>query len=310
MIVVLGEALTDCVYDHTGALLAEVPGGSPMNVAIGLGRLGHEVLLAARYGPDQRGQDIAAHLEDSHVTVIPEASGLAKTPTATAVLAEDGSARYEFDLVWDLRHDMVPAGDYLHVHTGSLGATLQPGAVAVAEIVARQKELGASISYDPNARPQIMGAATEVKDQMEALIALADVVKASDEDIQWLYPGLDVSRVLEHWQSLGAGLVIVTLGAEGVVARSAVASVSLPTQATSVVDTIGAGDSFMAGLLSALADAGLLGAENDSQRRALSREKLAAVVSFALSCAAVTVSRAGANPPTRAELVPGGGADG
>jgi len=301
-ILVIGEALTDCVYDHTGALVTEVPGGSPMNVAIGVGRLGHEVLLAARYGSDARGLEIASHLERSHVRVIPDAAGLPRTPSATARLAEDGSATYEFDLAWDVTSDMVPHRDYLHVHTGSIGATLAPGATAVVEIVTRAKDRGASISYDPNARPQIMGAPAGVKDQMEALIALSDVVKASDEDIEWLYPQLTLEQVLDYWQSLGAGLVIVTLGAEGVVARSEVASVRLPTHATRVVDTIGAGDSFMAGLLSALADRGLLGAGTDSERRSLTEEQLGAVVSFALSCAAVTVSRAGANPPTRSDV--------
>jgi fructokinase len=301
-ILVIGEALTDCVYDHTGALLTEVPGGSPMNVAIGLGRLGHDVLLAARFGADSRGRDIAAHVEASRVHVIPTASGLAKTPSATARLAADGSAQYEFDLLWDLSKDMVPEGAYRHVHTGSIGATLQPGATAVAEIVAQQRSRGASISYDPNARPQIMGEPSDVRAQMEALIALSDVVKASDEDIEWLYPGLTTEQVIKNWQALGAGIVLITLGSGGVLGRSGVASVNLPSHATSVVDTIGAGDSFMAGLLSALVDAGLMGAHNDEKRRNLDQEQLAGLVSFALSCAAVTVSRAGANPPTRAEL--------
>lgn len=299
--VVIGEALTDCVHPAGGGPVTEVPGGSPLNVAIGLGRLGRSVLLAARYGDDERGHHIERHVRGSSVDLIEEASGLARTSSATATLSESGAASYVFDLAWDLTDDMVPTGDYLHVHTGSIGATLQPGAHAVREVLRREKARGASISYDPNARPQIMGEADGVREWMESLIGLSDVVKASDEDCHWLYPGLDIARVAAHWSSLGAGLVVVTRGEHGVVAFGPDETITLPTHAAHVVDTIGAGDSFMAGLLDALATRGLLGAGVSGLSRVGSVE-LADALRRALACAAITVSRAGANPPYSHEL--------
>lgn len=299
--VVIGEALTDCVHPAGGGAVTEVPGGSPLNVAIGLGRLGRQVLLAARYGDDERGGQIAAHVRGSAVDLIDEASGLPRTSSATATLSESGAASYVFDLAWDLTTEMVPTGDYLHVHTGSIGATLQPGAHAVRDIMRREKARGASISYDPNARPQIMGDADGVREWMESLIALSDLVKASDEDCHWLYPGLEIADVAAHWSALGAGLVVITLGERGVVAFGPEGPLTLPTQATSVVDTIGAGDSFMAGLLDALATRGLLGPGAASLAR-ISSADLTEVLHYALSCAAITVSRAGANPPYSHEL--------
>jgi len=303
--VVIGEALVDCVHPADGGPVTEVPGGSPLNVAIGLGRLGRPVTLAARFGDDPRGQAIADHLRDSGVELIEQAAGLERTSSATATLSASGAASYVFDLVWDLTPGMVPPRDYLHVHTGSIGATLEPGAAAVLDVVTREKARGASISYDPNARPHIMGEAQGVKDQMEALIGLSDIVKASDEDCQWLYPGWEIVDVVSRWKNLGARLVVITLGPDGVIAFGPGEPIELPTRATSVVDTIGAGDSFMAGLLDALATRGLLGA-GATRLSSISAAELTEVLSRALACAAITVSRAGANPPFAPELEPVG----
>jgi fructokinase len=301
-IVVMGEALMDCAVNAAGETISETPGGSPMNVAIGLGRLGHSVLLAARVGDDEHGAAIVDHIRHSHVDLIPEATGLATTSTATAHLAADGSASYEFDLEWDLTASMVELSDPLHVHTGSIGATLKPGAEAVLEVLRRDRDSGATISYDPNARPHIMGSRHDVIDQVEAIIALSDVVKASDEDVEWLYPGRDLEDIVQHWKSLGALLVIITRGAEGATAWGAGDPVTLPTKARTVVDTIGAGDTVMAGVIGALAEASLLGAKGREQLAALSGEDLEDIIDFALRAAAITVSRVGANPPTRAEM--------
>lgn len=301
-IVVLGEALTDCVKRVGDSNVLEVPGGSPMNVAIGLGRLGHDVVLGARWGSDERGSALAAHVANSGVSVIEQASGLEKTSTATAMLSTDGSADYVFDLVWDLEPDMVSSGGYLHVHTGSIGATLKPGAEAVWDIVDRERRLGASVSYDPNARPQIMGDKDLVLDQVKAMVALSDVVKASDEDIEWLYPGQETPDVVAQWQALGVALVVITTGKDGVTGYAGDQVVSLPTRATTVVDTIGAGDSLMSGLISALAARSLLGAKNRDVVAGLSLEDLTDILDYSLKSAAITVSRPGADPPWLAEL--------
>lgn len=298
-LLVVGEALTDCAI--RGDSSTETPGGSPLNVAIGVGRLGHEVVLAARVGPDSRGQAIAQHAHDSGIELIDEVSGLERTSTATATLADDGSASYEFDLLWDITPGMVPDRPFSHVHTGSIGATLEPGGSGVVQIVKSQRASGASISYDPNARPSIMGEPGDVLDRIEELIALSHIVKASDEDIAWLYPGLSDDDVLSLWLESGVSLVVITKGAQGVIARTRHQEVSRPTRATHVEDTIGAGDSFMAGLLVALHRRDLLGA-GASQLPSLSADDLADCVDFALQCAAITVSRVGANPPTQADL--------
>jgi fructokinase len=147
-----------------------------------------------------------------------------------------------------------------------------------------------------------MGSPDDVRSQMESILALSDVVKASDEDIHWLYPTLTLPQVVAHWHSLGPDIVVITRGAEGVFASTRAHRITLPTRATRVVDTIGAGDSFMAGMLHALAEGGFLGGEARSARVALSEEQLTRVISSGLTCAAVTVSRAGANPPTLSEL--------
>ena len=296
---VVGEALTDCAI--RGDSVTETPGGSPLNLAIGMGRLGHDVVLATRVGSDSRGQSLTQHALDSGVVLIDGVSGLPRTSTASATIAEDGSASYEFDLLWDITPEMLPGQTFSHVHTGSIGATLEPGSTGVVEIVTQQRAAGASISYDPNARPSIMGDPGDVRGRVEELIALSHIVKASDEDIAWLYPGRSENEVLSSWRHAGASLVVVTKGAEGVIAMAGDHTVTRSTRATQVEDTIGAGDSFMSGLLVALHRRALLGA-GVAGLASLSRDDLEASVDFALECAAITVSRVGANPPTQGDL--------
>jgi fructokinase len=301
-IAVVGEALTDCVHRVETSIVAEVPGGSPMNVAIGLGRLGHDVVLAARWGADSLGDAIATHVANSGVHVIERASGLAKTSTATALIQADGSAEYVFNLAWDLTPEMLPSNGYAHVHTGSIGATIEPGAGAVWSIAHREKAAGASVSYDPNARPQIMGTREEVLPRVEAMLDISDVVKASDEDLAWFYPGVPMPDVVAGWQDRGVALVVITEGKNGLHGFSNDAKVSLPTRATTVADTIGAGDSVMSGLIHALAKRSLLGAGSVAKLRALDAKTLTEVLGFALNAAAITVAREGANPPWLTEL--------
>jgi len=125
-----------------------------MNVAVGLGRLERDVTLATRYGHDHRGDAIASHTLASGVSLIDGAHNAPRTSSAKATLGlADGSAEYDFDLVWDLGAQMVPRGGFFHVHAGSIGATVEPGASAVEAVLRREKALGASVSYDPNVRP-------------------------------------------------------------------------------------------------------------------------------------------------------------
>jgi fructokinase len=297
---VIGEALIDIVVPVTGET-AEHVGGSPANVAIGLARLGHQVELSSHFGEDERGHRIAALMAAEHIALAPGSTDAARTPTATARLDPAGVAHYEFDLDWRPAPFEVPDGG--HLHTGSIGATLEPGADTVRGVVDAARA-HATVSYDPNARPSLMGSPAEALARIEPLVRAADVVKASDEDLAWLYgPDTDPADVAAAWQQLGPALCLVTCGGSDVLVRIGSGTHRVATHPTTVVDTVGAGDSFMAGLLSGLLDAGLLGGVEARERlRAATWQQVRPAVDRALRCAAITVSRAGANPPTRRDL--------
>jgi fructokinase len=190
------------------------------------------------------------------------------------------------------------------VHTGSIGTILQPGAEQVLATL-RAAHPSATISYDPNIRPGIMGDLDLVRDQVEGLVALSDVVKASEDDLALLYAGSSPEEVMARWVGLGASVVVVTLGGAGVTFRTAGDErVALEaTRAERVVDTVGAGDSFMAGLVSGLVGAGLLGdpSARDRLRRA-TLEDVRPAVDRGLATSGVTVGRAGAYAPSLDEL--------
>lgn len=300
-VLVAGEALMDVVVSPDGTT-AEHVGGSPANVAVGLATLGHPTTLATRVAPDERGSRIAAHLRDRGVPLAPGSETAVRTSTATATLDAGGAASYDFDLTWDLGPvDVTGCG---HVHTGSLAATLQPGAAAVLDLVTRSRET-ATVSYDPNARPTLMGPPHEARSRIEELVGLSDVVKASDEDLRWLYDDAPVEQLARLWGQLGAGLVVVTRGGSGAHVLLPWSGVSweAPAPQVAVVDTVGAGDSFMAGLLSGLLDTGLLGGPDARQAlRHAGRADVEPAVSRALATAGFTVGRAGAVAPSRSDL--------
>jgi fructokinase len=301
-LLVIGEALVDIVMDGQGES-AEHVGGSPANVAVGLARLDHAVDFACSLGHDERGDRIAAHLGRHGVHVLPESFGDDPTSTALATLDRAGSATYVFDLHWALPRISLPEGTG-HVHTGSIGAVLQPGAATVTATLQDVRERG-TVSYDPNIRPGIMGDLAAVRERVEELVALSDVVKSSADDVALLYAGASVDEVMSRWLRLGASLTVVTLGAGGVVYRVASDEHSRhePTRAERVVDTVGAGDSFMAGLVSGLAVAGLLG--DPTARERLGRVTLDDVqpaIERGLATSGVTVGKAGPYAPSLDEL--------
>ncbi|MBM7501545.1 carbohydrate kinase [Brachybacterium muris] len=295
----VGEALTDIVVDADGNR-AEHPGGSPMNVAVALGRLGHTSHLLTRIGDDQRGQAIRAHVTDSHVQLTPGSITGAPTSTAEAQLDASGAATYTFDLTWDPAATGLP--EQVHaVHTSSIAAVLDPGAATVAQVLDRYRD-HATISYDPNARPTLMGDAAAARERIEAIIVRADVVKTSDEDVAWLYDTDDVEDVVSSWRALGPGITVLTRGGDGAVGFTDSGRVQVAPVQVEVADTVGAGDTFSAGILDALADKRLLGAGNREALAALPSDDVAAVLRRAARLAAVTVSRSGANPPWSHEL--------
>jgi fructokinase len=287
--IVIGEALVD-VVDRPGGRV-EHPGGSPMNVAVGLARLGVTTRLVCAVGDDDRGHVIRAHVGASGVAV--DATGIDRTSTAVATIDDEGAATYAFDLDWQLDDVDVPAGTPL-LHTGSIGAVLQPGADRVLAAV-RSRPPGTLVSLDPNVRPSITPDRDAVLAALRLLFAEADVVKLSDEDAAWLWPGRSVDAVLDGLLADGVALASVTLGGAGCAIASQVARARYTAPAVDVADTIGAGDSFMAGLLAGVLEAGRTPRDADE-------DELGRLASLALACAAVTVGRPGADPPTRAEL--------
>jgi fructokinase len=298
-VLVVGEALVDVVRRADGSV-EEHPGGSPANVALGLARLGRTTHLLTHLGDDARGGLVQAHLQRSGVHLVPGSVQPGPTSTAQAAIDADGSATYDFELAWSPpRTDLPP--DLVAVHTGSIAATLQPGAATVQRILSGHHGR-ATTSYDPNLRPRIMGSPELVRAQVEALVAVSDVVKVSDEDLAWLAPGTPPEELLATWLRLGPALVVMTRGGDGAVALTADGRVSVPGVAVEVADTVGAGDSFSSALLDALWSQGLLGAEARPALRTIAADRLEAALRHAVRAAGVTVSRPGADPPTRADL--------
>ena len=302
-VLVIGEALIDAVI-RPGQPVAEHVGGSPANVAFGLGALDHDVSLATWIGDDARGHRIAARCAEVDVALTPGSDGADRTSLAQAHIDAHGHASYEFDLTW-----RVPAMDDLdsfgHVHTGSIAATIEPGGTDVLTAIDRARPT-ATVSYDPNMRPTLMGSPDDVRARVEALVALADVVKASDEDLAWLYPDSHLHEVLASWERFGPGVVVITKGGKGVVyavRTASSAAVTLAARPVQVADTVGAGDSFMAGLISGLIDAGFLGSPQARERLArATTEDLRPAIDRALATSSTTVTHAGAYAPTRDEL--------
>ncbi|CAN3978622.1 carbohydrate kinase family protein [Kitasatospora purpeofusca] len=290
--VVIGECVADVVRTD-GAPDVVHPGGSPANVAYGLARLGEPAALLTQLAEDPYGRLIRAHLESAGVTLLSGAEGAEgaegadapRTPSAVVRLDEQGRAQYTFDIGWTLPPVELPFPPG-HLHIGSIAAVTGPGAAAVLALAERWRGR-AGVSYDPNVRPALMGEHGEAVRRVERCVGLADLVKASDEDLARLYPGEDPEEVARHWLGLGPATVAVTRGPAGAFALTADGRrVEAPARTVEVADTVGAGDAFT----SALLHARRAGASLDT---ALAR---------ATAAATLTVTRPGANPPDAAEL--------
>jgi fructokinase len=290
-VLVVGEALVDIVRAPDGD--RAFPGGSPLNVAFGLARLGVATTLQTRIGHDPHGELVREHLASAGVALWPGSEDAPRTSTAIAHIGADGMASYDFDIHWDVQPIPVPP-EFDAVHAGSIAAFLEPGATAV-----RRTLGGASgtalVTFDPNIRPALVGSHRSAVDAFEETVGLAAVVKLSDEDAEWLYPELDADGVLSRLLDLGADLAVCTLGAAGARLRTRAHAVSVPAVRVSVADTIGAGDSFMSCLVAQLLQRPEAPAELDA-------EGLTAVGATAVRAAAITVGRPGAQPPSAAEL--------
>ncbi len=307
---VVGEVVVDLVADDEGRLIP-VPGGSPANVALALARLGTPVQLHARFGHDALGERCREHLASNGVGLDHAVSAPEPSTLALATVGEGGAARYDFwmtgtsDWQWaEAELAVIPLPNAVALHTGSLGSWMRPGRGPVLDAVRAAAATGdVTLSYDPNVRAALMGEPERARELVEAYVRLVHVVKASDEDIAFLYPDLPVAEVLKRWHHLGATLAVVTTGGEG--ARATVTggaeAVTVPPK-VAVVDTVGAGDTFMGALLAALDHRGLLGAGPRERLSSLDSASLTEVLRWAGCAAAVTCTRKGCDPPTKGEV--------
>ncbi|WP_410811705.1 carbohydrate kinase family protein [Micromonospora sp. 067-2] len=309
MIVVAGEALIDLVVSAEGQ--RAVPGGSPANVAVTLARLDQPVRLLARLGTDEYGRQVAEHLSANGVDLGWAVRAEQPTSVAVATLDATGQASYEFRLAgtadWQWTPQELPelaGSSATALHTGSLALALQPGARVLEDLLARERRRdGLTVSIDLNLRPGIVADRAAEQARVERQIGLAHLVKASDEDLAWLYPDRSVADVMASWRAAGVSCAVVTRGGDGawLVAPDG-SMLQQPGLPTTVVDTVGAGDAFTGGLLAALADLDALGDGPAARLAAVSAQQWATVLRQAATVAALTCGRRGADPPRRAEV--------
>ena len=304
MIVVCGEALIDMIHNGDGTQRA-APGGGPFNTARALARLGVPTAFLGRLSEDVFGKELAGLLVSDGASLKLASVGSESTTIAIANVDSEGLAEYEFLIQGtsapNLTLDMIPeqfGPEVDALYFGTLGLVLEPMASTLAALVAREHGRHLLV-LDPNVR---LGLADEreYRHRLHTAISQSTIVKASDSDLAWLYPGLGHERAADRILSDGVSLVVVTLGAKGAFGAHRDARVRVAAPQVEVVDTIGAGDAFGAGLVAWLHDHGAI--RPDFR---LEREELEAALEFACLVAAITCTRAGADPPWRAELTDG-----
>jgi fructokinase len=309
VVAVIGEALVDLVPNGPSGGYRASPGGSPFNVAVGLARLGNRTSLMARFADDRFGRVLRAAAIAEGIDLAGAPHATERTTRAIASLDDATRAVYEFDLEgtadwqWTAAELSRLRRDTEVLHFGSIASWTPPGSERIAERVRKARACGGIlISYDPNIRPAVLGARNRGVELVEQSVRCAHVVKTSREDIEWLYPDRAADDVVAQWNRLGPGLVIVTDGAHGASAyRGTRQPLHRPGRRVVVVDTIGAGDAFTAGLLTGLIRRRL---HRDGRLAEISDETLARIMDDAVLISAVTCERAGADPPRLEELQP------
>lgn len=312
VIAVLGERIVDFVPGEDPQDYRAVAGGSPANVALGVRRLGGEPVLLGRTGDDGLTALLDRAVSDNGLSTAALLRRTGPSLLAVCTRQEDGSVSYYFyyqgspDLLWDAA-DLAEALAAARAsgatawHTGSLVSWLGPGVDSVLDAWRAAHAAGdLTLSYDPNARPGTVPREV-MRDRVEDFVGLSDVVKVSDEDLAFLYPGEAPETVCARWVDAGPALVVLTRGPQGLAAwRPGRAVVEVPGRRVTVADTVGAGDTVTASLLVGLGDLDALGADGDIG--ALSDAEVRTILERAAMAAAITCSREGAQPPTRAEV--------
>jgi fructokinase len=300
VILVAGEALVDLTPAACGdgSGYRPHPGGSPYNVAIGLGRLDVPVAFLGRLSTDSFGRLLRDHLVDSQVSLDYVVDAEDATTLAFVHLREDEEPEYAFytegtagRVLLPEHLPVIPEGAAMHF--GSISLALEPGATTL-EGLMRRESRRRLLSLDPNVRPGLIPDPGAFLRRLEGLIGLMDLVKVSRADLAWLYPGQDPEAAASRWLGSGPALVLVTHGKDGSTALGAAARAVAAIPPVQVVDTVGAGDAFMSAALAFLHRRGAL------ERRgleALDAAVLEALLAFANGIAADTCIRSGADPP-------------
>lgn len=309
MILVCGEALIDLFIgaaSPTGLPAEAVAGGSPFNVALGLGRIGRPAAFLSTLSDDAFGGFLASKLEEAGVS----AAYLRRCPnrTALSVVATSATGEPQYSFYAENSADRALGPEALPPHlppdvnaiaAGSYALGVEPIASAI-ETLLRREAGSRVISLDPNVRPRVLGDLEAFRARFERLLTCATIVKASAEDIELLYPAQDLLDAARAWLERGPRLVIVTRGADGPLAVFGSSVLERPAPRVDVVDTVGAGDTFHAALLGWLDSHGLLNSRSLSR---LSEEQAAEALDFAAAAAAIVCTRRGANPPTWDETI-------
>jgi len=290
---VCGEVLVDLI-NGVGHI-----GGGPENTAIALARLGHQVEFIDGISSDQWG--IAAKDELNLDGVGTRFCKFSDKPTCQAIvtLDQNGSATYEFVIdgtaTFDFSADWLP-DPYKHkpslLHIGTLVTAIQPAASVLFDWALEVSEL-APIIFDPNVRPAVIPDRENYRAQVEKWVDISAVVKVSEDDLTWLYPGQDHVEIAKRWIANDVSVVVITHGADGLTGVTAQGVVKAPGVKVDVVDTIGAGDTVGAVIAEAVKNIGLV---------ELHGAALMVTLEKAARAAAITCSRKGANPPTSREL--------
>lgn len=305
MILCAGEALIDMLprqSQQNEAAFAPHAGGAVFNTSIALGRLGAPVQFFSGISTDLFGEVLIDALAASKVDASPAHRADAPTTLAFVKLV-DGQASYAFydentagRMLTPAQLPAITADAYFF---GGISLAVEPCASAYAALHAQAAQAGKATMIDPNVRPSFIKDADVYRDRIRKMIASSDIVKLSDEDLDWFVPDGDTADKARQMVADGVKLLCITEGAKGVTGYTARQEIFVPAEKATVVDTVGAGDTFNAGLLASLHGAGAL---TKAAIAGLSDDTIRAALSLGAKTAAITVSRAGANPPWAHEL--------
>ena len=306
MIICCGEALIDMLPRETTLGekgFAPYAGGAIFNTAIALGRLGIETGFFTGLSDDMMGDILRETLAASNVDS--SFCAISSSPTTIAfVKLVNGQATYAF---YDegtagrmiTEADLPKLGDDCEaMHFGAISLIPEPCGSTYEALMNREHQTRV-ISFDPNIRPGFIKDKPKHLDRMRRMAAMSDIIKFSDEDLDWFGLEGDHDALAAHWLEQGAKLVVLTRGAEGATGYTASFKVSVPSERVTVVDTVGAGDTFDAGILASLKMQDLL---TKAKVATLSEDAVRQALALGAKAAAVTVSRAGANPPFAREI--------